>query len=123
MWARRFGACRLGLKLGLPMEGVQSTDRHWQLRWTRRGGGKSGAKRAKARMRWKGPIRRTIPAQPRLEPLSADRFGVRFTADTEFRDGLDAPNQAGHASWRTPTGTPCPVATTAKSRVRAALAC
>ena len=35
------------------------------------------------------PIRPTIPARPRLEPLSADRFGVRFTADAEFRELLE----------------------------------
>jgi hypothetical protein len=35
------------------------------------------------------PIRRVIPAQRRLEPLSADRFAVRFTADAEFRELLE----------------------------------
>jgi 5-methylcytosine-specific restriction endonuclease McrA len=32
------------------------------------------------------PIR---PARERIEPLSADRFGVHFTADTEFRELLE----------------------------------
>ena len=35
------------------------------------------------------PIRLTIPVQRRLEPLSADRFAVRFTADAEFRELLE----------------------------------
>ena len=43
------------------------------------------------------------PPQPRrLEPLSADRYGVHFTADTEFRDLLERVRAL--ASHRLPSG-------------------
>ena len=41
-------------------------------------------------------------AQQRLEPLSSDRFAVRFTADTEFRDLLEQVRAL--ASHRLPSG-------------------
>jgi hypothetical protein len=38
-----------------------------------------------------------VPAPPRLEPLSANRYGVRFTADGEFRELLERVRAlAGH---------------------------
>jgi len=49
-----------------------------------------------------GPIRLAIPAQRRLEPLSAGRFAVRFTADAEFRDLLEEVRAL--ASHREPEG-------------------
>jgi hypothetical protein len=55
-----------------------------------------------------GPVRdaaRTGPAlsvERRLEPLSADRFGVRFTADAEFRELLEEVRAL--ASHREPSG-------------------
>jgi len=42
------------------------------------------------------------PAQRRVEPLSADRYGVHFTADTEFRDLLERVRAL--ASHRLPDG-------------------
>ena len=42
------------------------------------------------------------PPAPRLEPLSADRFAVRFTADAEFRDALE--RVRGLAAHRLPSG-------------------
>ncbi len=45
----------------------------------------------------------TPPAlAPRLEPLSPDRFAVRFTADAEFRDALE--RVRGLAAHRLPSG-------------------
>ena len=49
-----------------------------------------------------GPARPVSPAQQKLEPLSADRFGVRFTADTEFRELLEEVRAL--ASNREPSG-------------------
>jgi hypothetical protein len=43
-----------------------------------------------------------IPAQRRLEPLSPDRFGVHFTADSEFRELLEEVRAL--ASHREPRG-------------------
>jgi hypothetical protein len=43
-----------------------------------------------------------IRAQRKLEPLSADRFGVHFTADAEFRDLLE--EVRGLATHREPSG-------------------
>src|SRR5450432_3041815 len=48
------------------------------------------------------PIKRAIPAVRELEPLSADRFGVRFTADAEFRELLEEVRAL--ASHREPGG-------------------
>ena len=42
------------------------------------------------------------PPAPRLEPLSPDRFAVRFTADAEFRDALE--RVRGLAAHRLPSG-------------------
>src|SRR5450432_846238 len=49
-----------------------------------------------------GAIRRTIPAPRALEPLSADRFAVRFTADADFRELLEEVRAL--ASHRQPEG-------------------
>ena len=49
-----------------------------------------------------GPISRVIPAQRRLEPLSVDRFAVRFTADAEFQELLEEVRAL--ASHREPEG-------------------
>jgi hypothetical protein len=46
--------------------------------------------------------RTTAPVRRALEPLSADRFGVRFTADAEFRDLLEEVRAL--ASHRQPGG-------------------
>jgi hypothetical protein len=46
--------------------------------------------------------RPTVPARRALEPLSAERFGVRFTADTEFRELLEEVRAL--ASHREPGG-------------------
>src|SRR5450432_3079873 len=46
--------------------------------------------------------RPTFPAQQKLEPLSADRFAVRFTADAEFRELLEEVRAL--ASHRDPEG-------------------
>jgi len=45
-------------------------------------------------------------AAGRIEPLSADRFGVHFTADTEFRELLE--RVRGLAGHRLPSGDPDP---------------
>src|SRR5450432_3272117 len=49
-----------------------------------------------------GPVRRPTPWPRALEPLSADRFAVRFTADAEFRELLEEVRAL--ASHREPTG-------------------
>src|SRR5207342_1481249 len=49
-----------------------------------------------------GANKRSIPAQRELEPLSVDRFAVRFTADTEFRELLEEVRSL--ASHREPGG-------------------
>src|SRR5450432_747802 len=49
-----------------------------------------------------GPMRRANPARQKLEPLSADRFGVRFTADAEFRELVEEVRAL--ASHREPGG-------------------
>src|SRR5450432_3451746 len=49
-----------------------------------------------------GPIKRAIPAPRELEPLSVDRFAVRFTADAEFREILEEVRAL--ASHREPGG-------------------
>src|SRR5450432_4154391 len=49
-----------------------------------------------------GPIKPAIPAPRALEPLSVDRFAVRFTADAEFRELLEEVRAL--ASHREPGG-------------------
>src|SRR3954469_19443818 len=48
------------------------------------------------------PVAQATPKPRRIEPLSADRFGVRFTADGEFCQLLD--RVRGLAGHRTPSG-------------------
>jgi hypothetical protein len=48
------------------------------------------------------PTRSALPMQRRLEPLSPDRFGVRFTVDAEFRELLEEVRAL--ASHREPSG-------------------
>jgi hypothetical protein len=49
-----------------------------------------------------GSTAAALPVQRRFEPLSADRFGVRFTADAEFRQLLEEVRAL--ASHREPSG-------------------
>ena len=63
-----------------------------------RGGDAGNSQHARER----APVRRAIPAQRGLEPLSADRFAVRFTADAEFRELLEEVRAL--ASHREPGG-------------------
>jgi hypothetical protein len=68
-----------------------------QLAWASAQSAQSNSPRVAAR-----PAPPPIPAQRKLEPLSADRFGVHFTSDAEFLELLEEVRAL--ASHREPEG-------------------